>query len=98
MSTIILLQESRINPRKRPHPEDDGENDGLDRFVPKRPEIVDDEGYHSGTTAVVTVLSEDMITVANAGDSRCVASLKGTCIKNSVHGGCIVIIMCICSH
>lgn len=38
---------------------------------------MDDEGYHSGTTAVVSVLSEDMITVANAGDSRCVVSLKG---------------------
>lgn len=38
---------------------------------------MDEEGYHSGTTAVVCILKGDELTVANAGDSRCVVSSKG---------------------
>lgn len=37
----------------------------------------DSEGYESGTTAVVCLIRNGEITVANAGDSRCVLSSKG---------------------
>lgn len=37
----------------------------------------DSEGYESGTTAVVCLVRNGEIIVANAGDSRCVLSSKG---------------------
>ena len=49
----------------------------LSEFHAKRREIMDEEGFHSGTTAVVCVLKGVELTVANAGDSRCVVSSKG---------------------
>ena len=49
----------------------------LSEYSAKRHEIMDEEGYHSGTTAVVCILKGDELTVANAGDSRCVVSSKG---------------------
>ena len=39
--------------------------------------VTDDQGYHSGTTAVLCLLRGDKLVVANAGDSRCVLSNKG---------------------
>lgn len=63
--------------RKRPHPDDDMDDLALSEYCAKRHEIMDEEGYHSGTTAVVCILKGDELTVANAGDSRCVVSSKG---------------------
>ena len=37
----------------------------------------DSEGYESGTTAVICLVRNGEIVVANAGDSRCVLSSKG---------------------
>ena len=62
---------------KRPHPADDMDDLALSKFSVKRHEVMDEEGYHSGTTAVVCILKGDELTVANAGDSRCVVSSKG---------------------
>lgn len=39
--------------------------------------IRDDEGYQSGTTAIVCLLTGEQLVVANAGDSRCVLSSGG---------------------
>lgn len=44
--------------------------DGNDEF--------ESEGYESGTTAVVCLIKDNQIIVANAGDSRCVLSSDGT--------------------
>lgn len=63
--------------RKRPHPADDMDDLTLREYSAKRREVMDEEGFHSGTTAVVCVLKGDELTVANAGDSRCVVSSKG---------------------
>ena len=63
--------------RKRPHPDDDIDDLTLSEYSAKRHEVMDEEGYHSGTTAVVCILKGDELTVANAGDSRCVVSSKG---------------------
>jgi len=64
--------------RKRPHSEElEDEQEELES--PKRlcRPVVDDEGYHSGTTAVVCLLRGKTLVVANAGDSRCVLAHKG---------------------
>ena len=63
--------------RRRPHPSDDVDDLTLTEYSAKRHEVMDEEGYHSGTTAVVCILKGDELTVANAGDSRCVVSSKG---------------------
>ena len=66
-----------LRSRKRLHPEDDMDDLTLSEYSAKRREIMDEEGYHSGTTAVVCIIRGDELTVANAGDSRCVVSSKG---------------------
>jgi len=64
--------------RKRPHSEE-FEDELEELESPKRlcRPVVDDEGYHSGTTAVVCLLRGKTLVVANAGDSRCVLAHKG---------------------
>lgn len=42
-----------------------------------------DPGSSSGCTAVVTVLRDKQLYVANAGDSRCVVSRNGRAIEMS---------------
>ena len=69
--------------RKRLRPSDEG--NGAYGRSPKKAEKKDKQGYHSGTTAVVGILRENDFLVANAGDSKCVLSHKGTyvCIQYS---------------
>ena len=62
--------------RKRPHPDNDIDDLTPSEYSAKMHEVMD-EGYHSGTTAVVCILKGNELTVANAGDSRCVVSSKG---------------------
>lgn len=58
-------------------PEDDHEV--VEESSPKKsnPRSLAKQGYRSGTTAVVGILREKEFIVANAGDSKCVLSLKG---------------------
>lgn len=67
--------------RKRPHPDDEG--NGAHALPPKKANRRDKQGYHSGTTAVVGILGDNEFVVANAGDSKCVLSLKGILIYKS---------------
>lgn len=73
----LHMQIPFLRSHKRPHPEDDVDDLALSEYSAKRREIMDEEGYHSGTTAVVCIVKGDELTVANAGDSRCVVSSKG---------------------
>lgn len=43
-----------------------------------------DPGSSSGCTAVVTVLRDKQLFVANAGDSRCIVSHNGRAIEMSI--------------
>ena len=65
--------------RKRHHPDcgydDDTNDDNPKKFNPRG---LDKQGYRSGTTAVVGILRENDLIVANAGDSKCVLASKGT--------------------
>jgi len=49
-----------------------------------------DPGASSGCTAVVTLLRDKQLFVANAGDSRCVVSRGGRAIEMSI-GMCSII-------
>lgn len=64
--------------RKRPHSEeDDAQMNAFDSAKRLCRPVTDDQGYHSGTTAVLCLLRGGKLVVANAGDSRCVLSNKG---------------------
>ena len=74
--------------RKRSHPSDLADGVASDEGSPSKHIKVNDEGYHSGTTAVVCVLSGEELVVANAGDSRCVLCSKGDTILACLSSRC----------
>lgn len=51
--------------------------DSVDSVDPVDSNDHDSEGYESGTTANICIISHDTLYVANVGDSRCVLSHNG---------------------
>ncbi|CAH3173251.1 unnamed protein product [Porites lobata] len=64
--------------------EDDDDDDDDDDDEDGAPfQSSDEVGYDSGTTAIVAVLRENQLTVANVGDSRCVLCRNGIALEMS---------------
>ncbi|KAL0272897.1 UNVERIFIED_CONTAM: hypothetical protein PYX00_005714 [Menopon gallinae] len=61
--------------------EDDGDDDEDEEFTMS---MTDEPGFDSGCTAVVALLVNNKVYVANAGDSRCIVSKKGEVIEMSL--------------
>jgi len=62
--------------------DEDDDDDGVD--LSKVLDMSSDPGASSGCTAVVTLLRDKQLFVANAGDSRCVVSRGGRAIEMSI--------------
>lgn len=62
--------------------DDDDDEDDDDNEMPIQ--TSDEVGYDSGTTAIVALLRENHLTVANVGDSRCVLCRNGIALEMSV--------------
>ncbi len=59
-------------------------DDENDADLGKMLDMTNDPGSSSGCTAVVTLLHDKQLFVANAGDSRCVLCRNGRAIEMSV--------------
>ncbi len=59
-------------------------DDENDADLGKMLDMTNDPGSSSGCTAVVTLLRDKQLFVANAGDSRCVLCRNGRAIEMSV--------------
>ncbi|CAF2241359.1 unnamed protein product [Rotaria magnacalcarata] len=64
--------------------EEDDEDDDNDTELGKMLDMSSDPGSSSGCTAVVTLLRDKQLFVANAGDSRCVVCRNGRAIEMSI--------------